>query len=290
MHIIEKLFQKHRDRTTLGLLIILALSLMIISPRAKVGIGRAGLNALFLPVNHLEQFAEDFRNAKSENERLQRIVASLLLERERLEQFRLERERLRQLAEFKEEQFLKLVPCEVIGRNLDRYQTVLVIDKGARDSLQVRMPVFSYEGYVGRLIEVFDNSAWVQLICSRNNPVSCIDKRSRIVGILEWVHHGTFELKNVGVVEDVAVGDTLITSGYGGVVPKGFPVAVVTDVTEAIDGLSFKVEAKSHIKFRALEEVFVATDKISWDKAIFYNSEDSLLIYGKPIGRWRKER
>jgi rod shape-determining protein MreC len=290
MHIIEPLFQKHRDRTTLGLLIILALSLMIIPPRAKISIGRAGVNGIFLPINHLAQFVEDFRSAKSENEQLRRIVASLLLERERLDQFRLERERLRRLAEFKEEQFLELVPCEVIGRNLDRYQTVLVIDKGANDSLKVRMPVFSYEGYVGRLIEVFENSAWVQLICSRNNPVSCIDKRSRIVGILEWAHQTTFELKNVGVVEEVAVGDTLITSGYGGVVPKGFPVAVITEVTPAIDGLSYKIEAESHITFHALEEVFVAINEISWDKAIFYSGEDSLQIYGKPLDRWRKNR
>jgi rod shape-determining protein MreC len=290
MHFLEPLIQKYRDRTTLGLLIILALTLMILPSRSKIAIGRVGLNMLFLPLNHLGQFVQDFQKTKSENERLRRITASLLLERERLDQFRLERERLRRMAEFKEEQFLVLVPCEVIGQNLDRYQMVLVIDKGARDSLKVRLPVFSYEGYVGRLIEVFENSAWVQLICSRNNPVSCIDKRSRVVGILEWIHHATFELKNVGAVEDVATGDTLITSGYGGVVPKGFPVAVVTEVDTAIDGLSLKVEAESHIRFRALEDVFVAKGEAPWDKAIFYGGEDSLLIYGKPINRWRRER
>jgi cell shape-determining protein MreC len=79
----------------------------------------------------------------------------------------------------------------------------------------------------------------------------------------------------VSVVEDVAVGDTLITSGFGGVAPKGFPVAVVTKVTPDIDGLSLRVDAKSHIAFRSLEEVFVVTDRVSWDRAIFYDGQDS---------------
>jgi rod shape-determining protein MreC len=278
MHIFEPLFQKYRDKTALGLLIILSLTLIILPQSAKLGLARASLNGLLLPFDKFTQFVEDFHEVRRENRELKRLTASLLLERERLLQFREERERMRKLAAFKEEQFLELVPCEIIGRNLDRYQTVLVVDKGIRDSLRVRMPVLSYQGFVGRVVEVFENSAWIQLICSRNNPVSCIDKRSRVVGILEWMHHSYFELKNVGIMEDVAVGDTLVTSGFGGVVPKGFSVAVVTKVTRAIDGLSSRVEAKSNIKFRSLEEVFVVVDEIPWDKAIFYSEQDSVRL------------
>jgi len=161
---------------------------------------------------------------------------------------------------------------------------VLIIDKGAADSVTVRQPVLSYQGYVGRVIEVFDDSAWVQLITSRNSPVSCLDKRSRVIGILEWRDHSYFELKNVSVVEDVVVGDTLITSGYGGVAPKGFPVAVVTKVAPSIDGLSLHVDARSHIDFRTLEELFVVTDEIEWDRAIFYEAADSALIMNTTSG------
>ena len=82
----------------------------------------------------------------------------------------------------------------------------------------------------------------------------------------------------MSVVEDVVVGDTLITSGYGGVAPKGFPVAVVTKVTPDIDGLSLRVDAKSHIHFRSLEELFVVVEEIPWDRAIFYDEQDSTVL------------
>ncbi|UCH83969.1 MAG: rod shape-determining protein MreC [Candidatus Latescibacterota bacterium] len=278
MPLFELLFRRHRDKTVLAVLVVLSLTLMLIPEPANLAMARGLLNTVMYPANRVTQFFEDFVSVRGENRELKKQVASLLLERERLNQFRVERERLRRLAEFKEEQFLDLRPAEVIGRNLDRFQTMLVIDKGRADSIKVRMPVLSYKGYVGRIAEVFDNSAWVQLICSRNSPVSCIDKRSRVVGILEWSHFSYFEMKNVSIVDDVQVGDTLITSGFGGVVPKGYPVGVVSGVAKQMDGLGLKVTAVSEVNFRSLEEVFVIIDEIPWDKAIYFDQPDSVII------------
>lgn len=278
MHLIETVFQKHRDRTALAVLIALALTLFFLPPPAKLGIARGILNTLFFPVERWVNFVEDQRHFAEENRRLKRLVASLNLERERLLQFRDERERLRRLAAFKEEQFYELVPSEVVGRNLDRLQTVLVIDKGIEDSLRVKMPALTYQGFVGRLVEVFPRSSWVQLICSKNMPVSCIDKRSRVVGILEWRHRNSFRLTNVSAVEDIAVGDTLLTSGFGGVVPKGFPVAIVTHVAPASDGLGLRVDARSPVNFMSLEEVFVLTNELPWDRSVFYNAADTTMM------------
>ncbi len=270
--------RRHRDISTLTVLVLLSVSLMLIPEPSRLTLAQTALNTILYPFYGARNYFEDLSSVREENRELRRMLATVLHERERLLQFRDERERLRRLAEFKEEQFLDLIPCEVVGRNLDRYQTTLVIDKGRADSIRERMPVLSYEGYVGRVSKVFPTSAWVQLICSRNNPVSCLDKRSRVVGILEWSHSSRFELDQVSVVDDVQVGDTLITSGFGGVAPKGFPVAIVTKVKQQMDGVSLKVEAVSDINFRALEEVFVVKDEIPWDRAIFHDARDSSLV------------
>jgi rod shape-determining protein MreC len=285
MPLFDLLFRRHRDKTVLAALVLLSLTLLILPRPARLGFAKAALNVILTPTERFSSYIDNVGALREENEKLRRLAASLMLERERLLQFAAERARLRRLAEFKEEQFLKLVPCEVIGRNLDRFQTILIVDKGTADGLEARMPVLSYQGYVGRVTEVYEQTAWVQLISSRNNPVSCLDKRSRVVGILEWRHHSYFELTNVGVVEDVASGDTLITSGFGGVAPKGFPVAVVTKAAPDIDGVSLRVDARSHINFRSLEELFVVTDKVPWDRSIFYDEQDSTVLRRASGGR-----
>ena len=278
MQFVAHFFQKHREKAILGLLVILSLTLMMLPDTVQFSVARGALNTLLLPVSRGVDFVDDYFTMREENRRLKRVVASLVFERDRLLQYRDERERLRRLAAFQEEQFYELTAAEVVGRNLDRFQTMLVIDKGLNDGLEERMPALSYQGYVGRLVRVFPTSSWVQLVCSKNHPVSCIDKRSRVVGILEWRERSSFDLTSVSAVEDVQVGDTLLTSGFGGVVPKGFPVAIVTKVATARDGLSLRVEARSDVKFRSLEEVFVMTDVIPWDRAIFYESADSALV------------
>jgi len=278
MHLFEAVFEKHRDRTVLVVLIIVSLGLMALPEPAQLEVGRSILARLMAPAQHMTAVMHDYTRVHAENERLARMVATLSLERERLLQFRDERERLRRLAEFKEEQTRKLVPAEVIGRDFDRLQTNLVIDKGSSAGFRERMPVLSYGGLVGSLSQVFENTAWVQLLSSKNHPVSCMDKRSRVVGVLEWRFRNFFELKHVGAVEDVMAGDTLLTSGFGGTIPKGYVVAVVTRVAPASDGLSLRIDARSLVNFLALEEVFVMTDEIPWERSLFYNNADTSLM------------
>jgi rod shape-determining protein MreC len=278
MHLFEAVFEKHRDRTVLVVLIIVSLGLMALPEPAQLEVGRSVLARLMAPAQHVTAVMHDYTRVHAENERLARMVATLSLERERLLQFRDERERLRRLAEFKEEQTRKLVPAEVIGRDFDRLQTNLVIDKGSSAGFRERMPVLSYGGLVGSLSQVFENTAWVQLLSSKNHPVSCMDKRSRVVGVLEWRFRNFFELKHVGAVEDVMAGDTLLTSGFGGTIPKGYVVAVVTRVAPASDGLSLRIDARSLVNFLALEEVFVMTDEIPWERSLFYNNADTSLM------------
>ncbi len=278
MHLFEAVFEKHRDRTVLVVLIIVSLGLMALPEPAQLEVGRSILARLMAPAQHMTAVMHDYTRVHAENDRLARMVATLSLERERLLQFRDERERLRRLAEFKEEQTRKLVPAEVIGRDFDRLQTNLVIDKGSSAGFRERMPVLSYGGLVGSLSQVFENTAWVQLLSSKNHPVSCMDKRSRVVGVLEWRFRNFFELKHVGAVEDVMAGDTLLTSGFGGTIPKGYVVAVVTRVAPASDGLSLRIDARSLVNFLALEEVFVMTDEIPWERSLFYNNADTSLM------------
>jgi rod shape-determining protein MreC len=278
MRLFEAVFQKHRDRTVLVVLILLSLVLMSLPEPVQLEAGRSIVARLMLPAQRATTFMHDYTRLHAENERLARMVATLSLERERLMQFRDERERLRRLADFKEEQTRRLVPAEVVGRDIDRLQTNLVIDKGNAAGLRERMPVLTYGGLVGSLSRVFLNTSWVQLLSSKNHPVSCIDKRSRVVGVLEWRHRNFFELKHVGAVEDVMAGDTLLTSGFGGTIPKGYVVAIVTHVAPASDGLSLRIDARSPVNFLSLEEVFVMTEEIPWDRSLFYDNADTSLM------------
>ena len=146
MQLFESVFHRHRDRTVLAVLIAASFALLSLRESTQLDVVRVLLGQLLRPAQNAVDWIGDYAAVRAENERLRRMLVTLSLERERLMQFRDERERLRRLAEFKEEQTYRLVPAEVIGRDFDRIQTSLVIDKGAREGLRERMPVFSYDG------------------------------------------------------------------------------------------------------------------------------------------------
>lgn len=278
MAVLSIFSSKHREKTALALAIILSLVLLSLKDDRKIAFARTFSNTLLYPLTSVVQFFEDFGQVRSENRELKKLVATLSIERDRLLHFRHEREKLKRLAEFKEDHLYDLVPCEVVGRGLDRFQSILTVDKGKKDGIEERMPVVSYTGLVGKVVQVYPSSARVQLLTSKGHAVSCIDTRSRVVGILQWDRGRRFSLQDVNVAEDIAPGDTLITSGYGGIYPKGISVGRVRNVTPSFDRLFRSVEVESFVLFSTLEEVFIIRGAAAWSDSVLFSPEELEMI------------
>ena len=127
------------------------------------------------------------------------------------------------------------------------------------------MPVVGYRGLAGRVTQVFPSSSRVLLLNNKSVSVSCLVKRSRVIGVLEWERGNLFSLDYVGKEEDVLPGDTLVTSGLGRVFPKGFPVGVVFQVAEEKTELSRRVGIVCMTDLNKLEEVFIITGGKDWE-------------------------
>ena len=274
----RSLFGRHRARTTLILAIGASSGLLAQDPGTQAQIA-GGLGAtLYAPLHGVAQGAQELFVLRHENRQLRRVVATLNLERQRLLQARDERAQMRRLARFAVERFPVLLPCEVVGRATDHFQDMLQLARGAADSVQVDMPVTAYSGLVGRVRTVTHDRALVQTLDSPGMAVSCRDQRSGVVGILRWVRGSLFSLDRVDAVEDVLVGDPLVSSGLGGIYPRGVPVGVVTRVENSLDGLFKRIEVRPYVDLSGLQDVFVVRRQVNWEDTSVYGSEDSALL------------
>jgi rod shape-determining protein MreC len=119
------------------------------------------------------------------------------------------------------------------------------------------MAVVSAAGVVGRLIGVTSHYAKVLLILDRNSSVDALVQRSRSRGILVGLGDGRCSLRYVQRNDDVQVGDQVITSGMGGVFPKGILLGQVEKVQRGDAGLFQTVDVTPVVDFSRLEEVLV---------------------------------
>jgi len=85
-------------------------------------------------------------------------------------------------------------------------------------------------------------------------------------------------LDRVDAVEDVLVGDPLVTSGMGGVYPRGIPVGVVTQVSNSLDGLFKTIEVRTYVELGGVQDVFVVRRMVSWDDDVLYGPDDRALV------------
>ncbi|MDH3557772.1 MAG: rod shape-determining protein MreC, partial [Deltaproteobacteria bacterium] len=136
------------------------------------------------------------------------------------------------------------------------FQTIL-IDKGRSDGVTQDMAVVSAEGLMGRVIGVSSHHAKVLLILDANSAVDALIQRSRVRGVLVGLGVDLCLLKYVQRNEDVQVGDQVISSGMGGVFPKGLLLGTVQEVVRGSSGLFQRVEVKPAANFNRLEEVMV---------------------------------
>jgi rod shape-determining protein MreC len=277
MQILSFLFEKHLDKTALAVAVAASLFLLTRSEENQFQTAKAVKSVLLGPISRVGTYFSTIDELREENRELRRIAVTLYHERERLHQFGVERNRLRELIGLREDSSYEFLPCEVIARSSSRSNNFVVVDRGADEGVRAGMAVVGYRGLIGRVSHVFSDCSDVLLLSNRSVSVSCLNKRSRTIGMLEWERENLFRLDYIGKEEDVQMGDTLVTSGLGRLFPKGFPVATVFQVTDERGGLSKKVRAASMTDLNTLEELFIVVGPREWDDPYIYERLDSIL-------------
>jgi len=194
---------------------------------------------------------------EQENRMLKTRVAELMRELNEYRERHLEGTRLRDLLALKETLPGTASAARVIDReNAYVFKTIL-IGKGTSDSLRVGLPVVSAEGVVGRIVEASWNVSRVLLITDFNSNVSAFVQGSRVQGILQGGGSTGCSLKYVERTEEVRIGETIVTSGLGGVFPKGLILGTVSRVDRRGSGLFLNIDVSPAVHFSRLEEVLV---------------------------------
>ena len=132
-----------------------------------------------------------------------------------------------------------------------------MINKGAVHGLKTGMPVIAPPGLIGRLIDVSWHASKVLLFIDENSNVGAIVQRTRTQGIISGAGPRGLILKYISKTQDVKEGDVIVSSGMGGVFPKGLLIGQVSHVDRQDDGLFLKINVAPFVDFSKLEEILI---------------------------------
>jgi rod shape-determining protein MreC len=198
------------------------------------------------------------RGVRRENRELRAELDRMKLEQVRLREDADMARRIQSLLAFKEQYIDSTVAAQVIGTSGSDQSRALYIDKGSTDGLHPDMAVITPNGIVGKIEQVFPDSAQVLPINDQLSGVGIALKSSRLQGILRGAANGAITVQYVMADERVVPGEEVVTSGGDRVFPKGLPVGKVVAVSPGKDlFLNIRVQPAAHLN--RLEEVLVVT-------------------------------
>jgi len=229
---------------------------------------QSGFSKITRPFKNGLRYVREMGSLRRDNTRMKGEVTKLREEVISLREAKRENKRLKQLAGFKEDKYTTLA-ARIIGNSPNNWQATVVIDKGSAEGVALRMPVVSGEGLVGQISKVSSHVSEVQLILDQKSGVGAQIQKRGEKGIIQGDLDKEPKLNFISKDSRVKKGEAVITSGLGGIFPKGILIGFTSEVKLAPYSMYKEIKVTPIVKFSRLEEVLVITNpqpKIPWKK------------------------
>ncbi|MEC5187227.1 rod shape-determining protein MreC [Geobacillus thermodenitrificans] len=231
-----------------------------------------GVQLLFeKPAQFVAGFFEnvnDLRHTYEENEVLKARLEEYTALQTEVEALRQENERLRELLD-KKESLRDFIPIQatVIGRNPERWRETIIVNKGIQHGVKKDMAVITPAGLVGKVQHASQFTSTVQLLSAldQNNRISAyVQGNENVFGLIEGYDEKRRELVlgEIPIDAEVKKKQKVLTSGLGGVFPKGLPIGEVTEVKPDQYGLTQVVYVKPFANLYDIDDVMIVKRKI----------------------------
>lgn len=253
---------------------VLSVALFTLSCRTgesgPLGVVRSAFQTVTMPVRYLgatvaapfQGLGNIFTNLTADQATLSELQAEndqLRARNVELEEDAESAQRLQDLLDLRDANNLQSTAARIISGSTDSWSSTVTIDKGTSSGLTAGMPVTSSSGIVGQIISCSASTSVVRLLTDENSSISAMIQSSRAQGMLDGSATGEVTLTLVRTNQQVSVGDTVVTSGLGGVFPKGLAIGQVTSVENNPGSLYLDIVVELFAKAETTEEVLVIT-------------------------------
>tara|TARA_B100000035_G_scaffold134321_1_gene114289 strand:+ start:43285 stop:44127 length:843 start_codon:yes stop_codon:yes gene_type:complete len=224
------------------LLTLISIGLMSFDQRHQINTNiKQYISALNIPIKFVinlpQNITRNFKIYLSSQETLYKKINSqeskinlLLLDYQKLQYLEKENANLRKILQLKEIIKKEMIIAEIVLPNQINGIPQVIINKGAKDKVKVGSVVMNNQGLIGQVVNVNNNSSKITPITSNQFAVSSISNKGVINTIISGTGGPFLEIKQLPAYESLVVGDYFLTSGLGGIYPRGIKIGWVSKI------------------------------------------------------------
>ncbi len=223
-----------------------------------------GLTYLKNKINGNNTFFTDINELKEENKKLTEKNSELEQSLRELENIKTQNETLKEYLNLTKKYVeYKTIPGYVINKDISNYSKTIVINVGKKDGVEEKMTVIGNEGLVGHVVSVTDSTSKVQTIIDTASSVSCSMSTTKESIVCKGTLDDKSSLKAMYIPtnSNVIQGDSVETSGLGGIYPKGIHIGKISKVNNTQNMTDRYALVEAAVDFDKLDTVLVITNK-----------------------------
>ena len=270
------MYQKHKSGI-LGIIITIIVLILIVvftNGESNSSFFQNGISKLVMPIQNgltylknkisgNDTFFTDINNLETENEELKNRNSELEQSLRELESIKAENETLKEYLNLTEKYGeYETIPAYIINKDISNYSKTIIINVGSNDGIKENITVIADEGLVGHVVSVTDTTAQVQTIIDTGSSVSSTMSSTDESIVCKGTLDSTTELKAMYIPTDYNIiqGDSLETSGLGGIYPKGVHIGTVKKVESTKNITDRYAVIETAVNFDKLSTVLVITN------------------------------
>jgi rod shape-determining protein MreC len=211
-----------------------------------------GNSSFFTELDELKKENEELKTANSELEEELREYEVLQAENKTL------KEKMNLTEKYSQ---YSTISADVINKDISNYGSNLVLSVGKKDGVEKGMTVIADRGLVGYIISVTDSTAKVKVITDSASTVSCnistTDESVICKGTLD--NNQELRVTYIPTDTDLIVGDSVETSGVGGIYVKGIHIGTIKEIITTTNVTDRYAVIETAVDFSKLNTVLVIT-------------------------------
>jgi len=238
----------------------------------------------------VSNFLDKFLRANeiyNENQVLKAKVQELNTKLVDYEKYKQENEQYKDFLGIKEENpDFDFEPASVIGRDPNDQFGSFTIDKGSLHGVSLHDPVINKDGLIGYVSNVGLTFSKVKTLLDVTMKIGAFDSRTKDTSIVQ----GDIELslKNyckMSYLEretGILVGDLIVTSGIGGIYPKGLIIGEISEIKTESHGTTLFAVIKPAADVRNAKDVVIITSFLGQNSGLNDEQLDGTLPEAMP--------
>ena len=211
-----------------------------------------------------EQYFKDMDELRAENDQLKQENSDLQEQLIEYSILKAENESLIEKMNLTEKYSqYSTIPADVINKDISNYSSTLIINVGSNDGIEKGMTVIADKGLVGQITSVTEDTSQVKVIIDAGSTVSCnistTDASVICKGTLD--NNQQMRVTYIPIDADLIVGDSVETSGVGGVYEKGIHIGTISEIVTTTNDTDRYAIVDVAVDFSKLTTVLVINNK-----------------------------